>query len=705
MVEMVRASSSRKAPNWICAVSVAGILAGCVPSTAMPTREGVRQYAPSTAPLMGRPAEARGSSMGETARSSQLAAILPSEPTAASTLNGEAPPIDNSAPRTNSYFRLDALRVEFLSDWAILHVSASVGPVEGTRENATEADATIALWPPHAIPTALRVKGDDGNWSGAKRLGALAADKWFGKARVDRQFERGQVFELGTEISAQELRIRPFAARELIHIEYDALMPTSFEQGMHQLGLPVPEGAKTISPQFDFPHGGKLVAASIESRGVASTSPYFEWTWRSPTTGVEAELVKTANGTNSQLAWRVRASDPLLVRPKNASLVIVLDQSRSVRKSQFLAFLQSAALWTAAYENAHVEILSFDRKVWRHTTQFVDRDAAAALLSVFPPVSRNGSNVEIALIEAVSLLKTRPQNRTILLLTDAEYSRELPQPKLRKLLREGGTQLFVGVNSHNDFRSQFEPLQRLSKDTNGTAMAIGAPKDIVELAVPSRVTHGQLRPQPRDCAGPIPFDLLAAGSALRAQEQIDQSLLLTDNRTANWGTLAFELGGIQQTRTIKVDKLLSRLEQDWQRGLEGNTAYVVAVRGNVSALSPPIAPRAARSSGASSYCGTGLSGSGAGGGGCRSLQLRRGLRGFFDSEWQRISRQCGVIGIATATVAVHATEIEEVNRVSTPKSPATVVECLEEGLWAVEGPEPESDDFCFSGEVELTNAQ
>jgi hypothetical protein len=417
--------------------------------------------------------------------------------------------------------------------------------------------------------------------------------------------------------------------------------------------------------------------------------------------GIEAELVKTTKGSNAQLAWRVRATDPLLVQPKNASLVIILDQSRSVRKSEFLAFLQGATSWAAAYENAQVEILSFDRKVWRHTTQFVDRDVAAALLSAFPPVRGNGSNAEIALYEAVSFLRLRPRNRAILLLTDAEFSRELPLPKLKKLLRESGIKLFVGVNSHNDYRSQFEPLQRLSKDTSGTTLFVRTPKDFIELAVPSHVTQGQLRPQPRACAGPIPFDFLAAGFALRAQEQEDQSLLLTDTRTRNWGTLTFELGGIQQTRTVKVDQLLSRLEQEWQLGLERNTAYVVALGGNVPALSPPIAPRAELSHAADSYCGGGLSGSGLRMGACFVPELRQELRTFLDSEWQRIIRQCGVAGVTTATVSVHATEIEEVNRVTAPNSPATVVECLKEGLWAIEGPEPESDDFCFSGKVEL----
>jgi len=196
MVGMVRTSPRRMVPNWIHAVSVAGVLAGCAPTAGMSTREGVRQYAPapSTAPLMGRLAEARGSSMGQTARSSQLAANLPSKPTAA-TISGEAPPIDNSEHRIKSYFRLDALRVEFLSDWAIFHVSASVGPVEGAEKRDAEAVATIDLWPLDSIPTAFRVKGDDGTWSGAKRLGALAADEWFGKVRVDKQLEQGQVFE------------------------------------------------------------------------------------------------------------------------------------------------------------------------------------------------------------------------------------------------------------------------------------------------------------------------------------------------------------------------------------------------------------------------------------------------------------------------------------------------------------------------------
>jgi hypothetical protein len=470
---------------------------------------------------------------------------------------------------------------------------------------------------------------------------------------------------------------------------------------LHELVLSVPEGGKTISPQFDFPRGGKLVNASIENVGWASPSAHFDWVWRSPSVGIEAELLRIANDSNTRLAWRVRATDPLLVRPKNASLVVVLDQSRSVRKSEFLAFLHGAASWIAGYENAQVEILSFDRKVWRHTTQFVDRDIAAALLSAFPPVSGNGSNAEIALNEAVSLLNMRPQNRAILLITDAEFSRELPQLKIKKLLRESSVTLFVGVNSHNDFRSQYELLQRLSKGTSGTTEFVRTPKDFIELAVPSHVTQGQLRPQPSDCAGPIPFNFLAAGLPLRAQEQIDQSLLLTETRTGNWGTITFELGGLQQTRTVKVDQLLSRLEQDWQRGLEGNTAYVVALGGNVPARSSPIAPRAELSHSADSYCGAGLSGSGMRMGACFAPRLRQELRTFLDAEWKRIIRQCGVTGVTTATVTVHATEIQEVNRVTAPNSPATVVECLEEGLWAIEGPEPESDDFCFSGEVEL----
>ena len=259
-------------------------------------------------------------------------------------------------------------------------MSASVGTPEATENPLALADATTTLWPPDAIPTALRVKADEGTWIDAQRLGAAAADRWFAKARVDRQNKLGRVFELGTENSAQELRIRPFPAHGQIHIAYDALLPTSFAQGIHRLGLPMPEGGATISPQFDFPRGGALITASNESRGGSTPNAHFEWVWRSSTIGVEAELITTANGLKGYLAWRVRASEPLFLRPKHASLVILLDQSRSVEKSQFATFLQGAASWIAGYENAQIEILSLDRKVWAHTTQFVDRDAAAALL-------------------------------------------------------------------------------------------------------------------------------------------------------------------------------------------------------------------------------------------------------------------------------------------------------------------------------------
>jgi hypothetical protein len=40
--------------------------------------------------------------------------------------------------------------------------------------------------------------------------------------------------------------------------------------------------------------------------------------------------------------------------------------------------------------------------------------------------------------------------------------------------------------------------------------------------------------------------------------------------------------------------------------------------------------------------------------------------------------------------------------VSAPASTAMLVECLTEGLWATEGPDPDWGDFCFRGEVELT---
>jgi hypothetical protein len=241
MIEMLSASASRKAPNWTYKVLLAGFLAGCANTMAMQTRDGVRPHAPAP------------SSSPAKASSKPIATILPSKPTTASTTSSEAPQGDNSEPRTKkASFRLEALRVEFLSDWAILHVSASIGPVEGPEKKDDGANATIELWPPYAALTAFRVKGENGAWNDAKRLGALAADKWFSKAHEDKHIKQGQLFELGTEMNAQELRIRPFAAREPIHIAYDALTPTRYDQGIHELVLSVPEGGKTIAPNSTF---------------------------------------------------------------------------------------------------------------------------------------------------------------------------------------------------------------------------------------------------------------------------------------------------------------------------------------------------------------------------------------------------------------------------------------------------------------------
>jgi hypothetical protein len=666
------------------------VAVGCHPSGASRLSPPVS----SSPPPVIRPAQlaygSRATTMGSSSLNDQANGALAKE--ARSSGQGrarlETPP---KVAEPESCLNISRIDIDMLSDFARLKIEAEVTPNcrPHTQFNA-EATTRVALWSGGGAFIGLSAMSGK-KWLQGAWLDGTVADRRFANGQAGPTESQGHFLQLGSMNEPGVLLVRPLS--EPIRISYITLLTTVYDQGVHRLHLPPPQQAESPKVELHFPRGGTLVSSEA---GL--------YAWRSPATGVEAELLRlTGSGGTNALAWRVRAASSLAPPPKGAHLVVIIDTSLSVSSSQLEVAIAGARVWVEGHHDSRVTILSFNRQVHQHGDDFVTQTEARQILANLPRARGNGSFVELALSRASALLHSQVGPKRVLLVTDGEYRSKLVASQLLGSLSPQDAPLFLGLHETNRGRRPNTLLKLVQRSGGFAGPASSSTSDWVELIEPSQVTSLRLFPRAYDCAGPLEGDL-PAGVALRAQEQADETLLYVTQAREHAGRVSFELWGHEQSRMVPVDEELSRLQaansvaNAWglaeQRALArlGHVAsafgsHFLALPGKVSRLgvTPPARTFEELTRGATGYCvPNGNGGVSFASGNAPALSATDGQR-LLAVDWAKVAIACGV-GTTRIQLELDGPEIADVVTVQAPEATQSQRGCLTEGAWAMSLP-------------------
>ncbi|HEY3494611.1 MAG TPA: vWA domain-containing protein [Polyangiaceae bacterium] len=507
------------------------------------------------------------------------------------------------------------------------------------------------------------------------------------------------------------LQVFPCPPGALKSVEYTLVVPTHYRDGAHHLELPAlgteelpatitlrqrPEDAVLVGgaapPRVIRPEAGAPLDFALSARGA-------------PRLGGELVTREFASG-RVLLRYAAYAGPRLSTVPPKAHVVAVIDASLSTDAG--FAERARAALdgYLSHFGDAHVEVLTFHRRVERAFGAFRPLAEARSALSQLAVVRKNGSDVDRALFEADRLLSTAPPGsaRRIVLLTDGLAREGLTGERLRAATSQAGAVTHLGILSEGS-----SSLAR--DDAHPWAEGLAATRGVVWQAHAREGEADAARRVFEEWARPLRFhDFRALSADPELVETLEvippvldegqgvEALLLAERRVP-W--LAFE--GKLWTENVRA-----RLEPD----ARGEKLWSALVFGSplLDDLSEPEMMTLALSGGAVSPVTSYLAiepgvrpstegldwgrlggGFGAGQVGVRSGGTTVSGRGpaldrqaFLDRTLADDYRRCGGRpGTATVTFETTAAEIAHVQTLAVKDADKLVEACLRESLWAL----------------------
>ena len=540
------------------------------------------------------------------------------------------------------------------------------------------------------------------------------------------------------------LQVFPLPPGENKTVEYTLALPTEWEGGRHVLALPRlglddprPDIVVRAASQGDslwvdgrpFPDGGamawpeNLVASERactsrqRSCGAKSTGDelLIELQPRAaPLLGGRMAVQPFAPG-GVLVHYQVEAAPRLSRVPARASIVVLLDDSRSMDEGEQAAGGDAIGAVLRRLPDAQVAVLAFARKVTPVYPGFRPSVLARQAIEAYERRRDNGSRIDDALRRADELLSRTPAGRPrrVYLLTDLLARKALDPLTLRAALRRSGAVVHVGQiqqGSPELTPDQDGPWATLARASGGllwTGSAGGAVKDDDEMA---RIYEEWVRPTRL-------YDFGVKGPAAQARVDDDGPDPAHDRATLDEGESVSFLGitreppvnvqawGELWSRRVRITVAPDPIEarvwsalvfgSDVMHGLSEREMMVLAVRGR--AVSPVTSYLAIEPGVRPSTEGL-VEGEGSGGGGTgegtiglgglntigsgRTYDHRAFLREAVASAW----KECGGHGPVTVHIETTLTEVVDVPMVRiTGKGSAS---CLEEAIWRLELPSP-----------------
>ncbi len=274
------------------------------------------------------------------------------------------------------------------------------------------------------------------------------------------------------------LQVFPVPGKGEKTIEYTLLVPTTYEQGAHVLNVPNTAGEGTMPATLRVSAEGEdeiWMSGMRLANGTAIVHDRkeplrFELRPRKPAP-LEGHLASLSVAKN-RAATHVRlfTAERISTIPARAAVAIVIDGSRSMRGS-FPSARAAARSFIGHFPNAEVDVITFDRKVYRRTPSPVTPREALTVLHKLPDDGANGSRLDDAIQAADALLAQRASpERRMLVLTDT-LTREALTPKwlAARTLKSGATLHMADVREgaaklERDDEDEWAPI---AKNTGG----------------------------------------------------------------------------------------------------------------------------------------------------------------------------------------------------------------------------------------------
>ena len=365
--------------------------------------------------------------------------------------------------------------------------------------------------PPGAVATGLRTLGSVGgkpHWFDGELMEAeAAAARYLELTGIGGYYPKDPALLSWRHQGLLALQVFPCPPDEDKTVEYTLSMPTRYSGGEHHLSLPA-MGTASLLAQVTvraadrkdrvFADGMPMLAGdSIQLRRdhdlELTLVPH-----RPPVLDTRLGVVPVAD-RRVLLRYEVLTASHVSTLPRRPWVVVVLDASRSQRFDDAEASRAAAVAYLSHLGDAKVEVLTYDRRVHRRHGRFVSSARARTDLETLPVDQKNGSNLDLALLEAEQLLEQAPAGapRRIVAITDGLARSTMRAERLKGALADHDVVTHIGIVSSGApalERDDEHPWAEAVRPTGGLVWQATARDDAGERAELRRVYEEWARP-------------------------------------------------------------------------------------------------------------------------------------------------------------------------------------------------------------------
>lgn len=516
------------------------------------------------------------------------------------------------------------------------------------------------------------------------------------------------------------LQVFPCPPNEPKTIEYTLKIPTSYSDGRHRLSLPRMGTEELAAEAIVLPaHLEDALFIEGKPAGAGAKIKLDE------KGGIEIALARgnapKLDGAlgmvpfapkRSLVSFHVEAAAKLGEVPRGASVVVLIDASRSLTEEETRAAKATASAYLSHYSDANVEIMLWNRRAHELFGTFVPVETAKLELEKLTISRGNGSAIDEALARAdARLAKAKGSAKRIVVLTDLRTRSQLSPERIRGRLGKSGALIHIGVidgvRAPLLTRDDEHLWNKLTRPTGGLVWMAGMSAALddraamkaayEELARPMRLDHLKV-----SVPGMTEDDLSMFPEALDEGQGIESERI--NAKQVPWVEVKGELWATPVRRMIMPDEAEGRLQSALVFGssllheLTEEEMMPLALRGQAVspvtsylAIEPGVRPSTEGLNDSESFGGGGIGvmgfGSGSGGVGhgvsLRMSELSRILRDALLASWEA----CGG-GDRAIDVDIETTLREIVHVRVHPSVPSMpdAERCLEESAWAFELP-------------------
>ena len=615
--------------------------------------------------------------------------------------------------------RLHAIELTFAPGHATLRVRRVLDN-QGPRHDQAVVDIDL---PNGAVATGLRTLGSlhgEPTWFDAELMEAeAAAAKYKELTGIGGWYPKDPALLSWRSPTHLKLQVFPVAPKSRKSVEYTLEMPTEYEAGhdvLHLARLGTEERAALVTvmpadPRDKIRGGGKVIppGTRLQFTGDEPLDLVLE-RHDVPRLGGELAVVPFAR-QRVLTRGRVEVSSRLSQAPRGASVVVVMDASRSLSAEDVVAERAAAATYLAHMPDANVEVITFDREPHRRYGRFASAATAIADLARTVVARRNGSSVDLAIAEAEKvLLASPPGPRRVVVMSDLRTRSSLAPERLRAAFTKSGAVVHVAsvvsgapMLLRNDDDSAWAAVARATGGVQWMASASDEPGTATEMQTVFEEWARPLRIDRLSAKTPGVADELGIPESLA--EGASFEVLRLDVSPMTTMMLKGELWSSPIHATLQPDaaankrwaalvfgsSILSDLTEPEQATL-AKLGHAVSPVTSLLAIEPGVRPSTEGLDDGESIGAFGIghgrlgAGHGVRGHSLRSFDHAAFLKASLGQAWAA----CGGTGRA-ATVDLETTraEIVDVPRLTVAGSgtgPKPAEDCLKEATWSLELP-------------------